>query len=101
MKCGLFYYFYFALCVLCLLQDVKHQSINQSIMFDTQMFIFSLEYEMWSVLLFLFCFMHFVFVTQMFIFSLEYEMWSALLFLFCFMRFVCVRHMFIFIKTCI
>jgi acyl-CoA thioesterase len=43
----------------------------------TQMFIFSLDYEMWFVLLFLFCFMHFVFVTQMFIFSLDYEMWSV------------------------
>jgi hypothetical protein len=47
--------------------------------FVTQMFIFSLDYEMWSVLLFLFCVKHFVFVTQMFIFSLEYEMWSVLL----------------------
>jgi hypothetical protein len=34
-------------------------------------------------------------------FSLDYEMGSVLLFLFCFMRFVCVRHMFIIIKTCI
>jgi hypothetical protein len=43
------------------------------------MFIFSLDYEMWSILLFLFCFMRFVFDTQMFIFSLDYEMWSVLL----------------------
>jgi hypothetical protein len=46
--------------------------------FVTHMFIFSLDYEMWSVLLFLFCFIRFVFVTQMFIFSLDYEMWSVL-----------------------
>jgi hypothetical protein len=45
-------------------------------LFVTQMFIFSLEYEMWSVLLFLFCSIRFVFVTQMFIFSLDYEVWS-------------------------
>jgi hypothetical protein len=42
-----------------------------------QMFIFSLDYEMWSALLFLFCLICFVFDTQMFIFSLDYEMWSG------------------------
>jgi hypothetical protein len=60
------------------------------------MFIFSLDYEMWSVLLFLFCFIRFVFDTHMFIFSLDYEVWSVLLFLFCFMHFVFVTQMFIF-----
>jgi hypothetical protein len=60
------------------------------------MFIFSLDYEVWSVLLFLFFFMRFVCVAQMFIFSLDYEMWSALLFLFCLICFVFDTQMFIF-----
>jgi hypothetical protein len=50
------------------------QSKNNKANHVTQMFIFSLDYEMWSVLLFLFCLMRFVCVTQMFIFSLDYEM---------------------------